>query len=138
LRARLAPAVAAVPDGVDALARVLGDPREGPSVRAAAAWALAGAPAARDALLAAAATASEPAVAANARAALAVRAGRGRSRAAAVALVDAAGDAWPGRWVAFSAGDAGPVWALTDDRGRARVAGLPDGPLAVSLPAAPE
>jgi HEAT repeat protein len=135
VRARLAPALALFDPGRATLARELADGAEPASVRAAAAWALAGAADARDALREAARS-PEPAVAANARAALAAGAagGRRRGRWSAVTLVSSSGEPWGGRWVTLSAADGPPVWVLTDARGRARVGGLADGPLALRLP----
>ena len=130
--ARLAPALASFGAGVTALARALADARVAPSVRAAAAWSLRGAGAARAALTEAAAS-SDPAVAANARAALSARPGR---RWAAAKLTSEAGALWAGRWVTVTAAGGPPLWVLTDFRGRARVEGLPGGPLALRL--APE
>jgi HEAT repeat protein len=130
VRARLAPALARFGSGGEVLTRTLADVSEAASVRAAAAWALAGVADAGGALRAAGLT-PEPAVSANARAALAAS---GRGRSAAVALSSAGGEPWAGRWVTLSAGDGPPVWVMTDARGRARVSGLPDGPLALRLP----
>ncbi len=132
LRARLAPALTRFDAGVEQLAGALGAAAEAPSVRAAAAWALAGVADAREALRAAAASA-EPAVAANARAALA-SASRRRARWSAVALADASGAAYAGRWVTVSVADGPPIWVMTDAGGRARVGGLPEGPVTLRLP----
>lgn len=133
VRARLGPALARFAPGAEVLARDLADATSAPSVRAAAAWALAGVSGAREALRAAVSSA-EPPVAANARAALAVADGaRPRRRWSAVRLVSAAGAPAADRWVAVTAADGVAVWALTDERGRARVAGLPDGALSLRV-----
>jgi HEAT repeat protein len=134
VRARLAPAMSRGAAGARALEATLGDVRAAPSVRAAAAWALGAAPDSRGALEAARSDAA-PAVAANARAALS----RERQQAgwAGVTLAAPDGTALVGRWVTVAAGGGAPVWALTDGRGRARVAGLPAAPLVVRLVAAP-
>jgi HEAT repeat protein len=123
LRARLFPALARGP-GVAQVVSALRDPQAGPALRAAAAWALAGAPAARPAL-GEAARADEAPVAANARAALAASAGRRSWSAARVVTVD--GVPVVGRWVIVTPPGGAPVWAVTDLEGRARVGGLPDG-----------
>jgi HEAT repeat protein len=132
VRARLAPALASFAPGVTALERALADATVAPSVRAAAAWALGGEETARGALKGATAS-REPAVAANARAALAVPT-RAGPRWSAVRLTSADGEIWPGRWVTVTAAEGTPIWVLTDLRGRARIAGLPEGPLALRLP----
>jgi hypothetical protein len=137
VRARLAPALAPFGAGAAALAGALADTHEAPSVRAAAAWALAGVGEARDALRAAAAS-PEPSVAANARAALAgASAAARRRRWCAVELLDGAGEAVAGRWVTVASAEGAPVWVLTDARGRARLLGLPEGALTLSLPPPP-
>lgn len=129
VRARLAPAMSHGAAGARALEATLGDVRAAPSVRAAAAWTLGAAPDSRGAL-AAASNDTDPAVAANARAALSRE--RQQANWAGVTLAAPDGTALVGRWVTVAAGGA-PVWALTDGRGRARVAGLPAAPLVVRL-----
>jgi HEAT repeat protein len=135
IRARLAPAMARGTAGARALEATVRDAAAAPSVRAAAAWALGTSSEARG-VLEAAKTDADPAVAANARAALSRE--RQQTGWAAIALATPDGVALPGRWVTIAAGGAPPVWALTDDRGRARVAGLPAAPLVVRLPSATE
>jgi HEAT repeat protein len=134
VRARLAPALGSFGAGSAMLARTLADASEPPSVRAAAAWALGGDDDAQAALRAAAAD-GEPAVAANARAALARAATPERrpSQWSAVAVTSAGGEPCAACWVEVTAAGAPPVWALTDARGRARLAGLAEGALAVSV-----
>jgi HEAT repeat protein len=138
VRARLAPALARFEAGAGILARTLSDASEPPSVRAAAAWALADGGEVRAALAAAVGDA-EPAVAANARAALALAGTRAHRRSSwsAVEVTSAGGEACAGCWVAVTAGDGPAVWALTDARGRARVGGLPDGPIVLRLASPP-
>jgi HEAT repeat protein len=135
VRAHLAPAMAHGAAGARALEATLGDVRAAPSVRAAAAWALGTWPEARAALEAASSDA-DPAVAANARAALS-REGR-QAGWTGVTLAAPDGTALVGRWVTVAAGGGPPVWALTDGRGRARVAGLRAAPMVVRLASAPE
>jgi HEAT repeat protein len=130
VRARLAPAMSHGAAGARALEATLGDVRAAPSVRAAAAWALGASPDSRGALEAASNDA-DPAVAANARAALSRE--RQQANWAGVTLAAPDGTALVGRWVTVAAGGGAPVWALTDGRGRARVAGLPAAPLVVRL-----
>jgi HEAT repeat protein len=127
LRARLFPALARGP-GAAQVVSALRDPEAGTALRAAAAWALAAVPAARQALTEAAA--GEGPVAANARAALPARQSRSWSTARVV-TVD--GAPLPGRWIVVAAPGAAPVWALTDLDGRARVSGLPEGAPLVRL-----
>ncbi|HVU49225.1 MAG TPA: hypothetical protein VHL80_00985, partial [Polyangia bacterium] len=60
--------------------------------------------------------------------------GPARRRWAGVELTDAAGDAEAGRWITVSGAGGETVWALTDARGRARLAGLSEGPLTLGVP----
>lgn len=125
LQARLAPTLGRSPGGTAQLLAALRDPDAAPSLRAAAAWTVAGLPEAHAALVAAAAQA-DGAVAANARAALA--AGRSRGRAwVAARVVGPDGAPWARRWIVVSAAGGPTLWTLTDLDGRARVRGLPDG-----------
>jgi hypothetical protein len=131
VQARLCPALARLPAGVARLLRLLGDADTPDQVRAAAAWAAAGAPEAGPALRRAAAD-PVPAVAANARAALAVGPQRPAGWAG-VRLLAPDGTAWPSRWVAVATADGTEIWTMTDGAGRARLAALPTGPLELRL-----
>ena len=134
LRARLAPALARFPAGVRALMGTLHDPDVGAPLRASVAWALAGA-AGGGAALREAAESPEPAVAANARAALSSPSPEQRRLTwTAVRLTAADGAPWPHRWIAVTPAGGLPVWALTDETGRARVVGLPDEEATVTVP----
>src|SRR4029077_11190647 len=101
VRARLCPAVARTEGGAVWLDAVIAAPAEPTEVRAAAAWAVRGAPEARD-TLAAAAEGSGP-LAANARAARAARAPAEGTQAATMAtrirVGTPEGGAETGRWI---------------------------------------
>jgi HEAT repeat protein len=133
VRARLCPALAAVPNGDLWLAAVLADAREPASVRAAAAWAAHGLPRARPALEAAVQNGGgDDAVAANARAALTVEV-RSASAFVGVRLRGPDGEPAIGRWVTIDVAGGLSVRAATDGFGVARVAGLPDAPLVLRI-----
>jgi hypothetical protein len=134
VRARLCPALAQTGAGRARLAVVVGDRTEDDEVRAAAAWALAGATeTAARAALEQARTSLHPGLAANAQAALQLRRG---AEAATVQLRSASGRALPGQWLRAALSGGASIWARTGSAGRVRFSGL-TGPVAVSA-ASPE
>jgi HEAT repeat protein len=134
VRARLCPALALTGAGRARLVAVVGDRTEDDEVRAAAAWALAGATetAARAALELARAG-LHPGLAANAQAALQLRRG---TEVATVQLRDAGGRALSGQWLRAALPGGASIWARTGSAGRVRFSGL-TGPVAVGA-ASPE
>jgi HEAT repeat protein len=133
VRARLCPALALTAAGRARLAAAVGDRTEDDEVRAAAAWALAGATeAAPRAALEQARTSLHPALAGNAQAALQARRG---AETATVALRTAGGRPLPGQWLRAALPGGPSVWARTGSAGRVHLSGL-IGPVAVSAASA--
>ena len=129
VRARLCEAIARLPDGAAWLQAWM-SPAQPAEVRAAAAWASRGRRDLADSLRALAAQPEGP-IARNARAALAAQ-GSGRPASCAARLVDPDGTPMAGRWVTLRAGVVS-IAVRSDGRGGVRAAGLPEGPVTLSL-----